>query len=282
MKVFISWSGATSHKIANVLRENLPIAIQSLEPYVSSKDIDKGARWSTEISKELEQCQFGILCITGDNLDAPWLLFEAGALAKNIDVGQVTPFLFGVEDEDLPPPLMQFQTTKFVESDVKKLIHSLNKANDSGELHEALLNKSFETMWPTIKESVDAIKLPKPATSSKAGSSSHDQSKLPEILAKMLDLLQRQHRLLSSPEQLVPREYIHSALGRQVLETAILILHTVIHLIILHTLNYPGLGRNSKIMLMVITWMTQCRARLSTIYMVTFAARLNLSLGGAA
>ena len=84
MKVFISWSGEKSHKIANILREWMPCVIQSIKPYVSSKDIDKGARWSTDIAKELEDSYFGIICVTKSNINAPWINFEAGALSKAV------------------------------------------------------------------------------------------------------------------------------------------------------------------------------------------------------
>jgi hypothetical protein len=41
MKIFISWSGELSHRVALELRDWLPMVINALEPYVSSKDIEK-------------------------------------------------------------------------------------------------------------------------------------------------------------------------------------------------------------------------------------------------
>ena len=61
MKVFISWSGDISHKVAMVLYGWLPDVIQSIDPYVSSEDIHKGTRWIMDISTELEKSAFGIL-----------------------------------------------------------------------------------------------------------------------------------------------------------------------------------------------------------------------------
>ena len=41
MKVFISWSGEKSKKIAEVFRDWLPQVIQAIEPFVSFEDIKR-------------------------------------------------------------------------------------------------------------------------------------------------------------------------------------------------------------------------------------------------
>lgn len=64
MKVFLGWSGSTSHKVALAFHDWLPKVIQAIKPYVSSEDIAKGARWATEIAKELESSNFGIISQT--------------------------------------------------------------------------------------------------------------------------------------------------------------------------------------------------------------------------
>ncbi|CAC9976768.1 hypothetical protein [Flavobacterium panici] len=53
MKVFISWSGERSKKVAELLDDWLQCVIQAVNPWMSSKDIDRGALWFTEINDQL-------------------------------------------------------------------------------------------------------------------------------------------------------------------------------------------------------------------------------------
>ncbi|HYO23671.1 MAG TPA: hypothetical protein VEQ85_01855, partial [Lacipirellulaceae bacterium] len=87
-------------------------------PYVSSEDIDKGARWSTDIAKELEAAQYGMICITKENVTAPWINFEAGALSKSLDKSSVTPFLLDIKRSEVQGPLLQFQSVILEKSEV--------------------------------------------------------------------------------------------------------------------------------------------------------------------
>ena len=82
MKVFLSWSGEKSRAVAEALREWLPKVLQEVEPLMSSEDISAGVRWQYLISEALEGSSVGILCVTRENQSAPWLNFEAGAIAK--------------------------------------------------------------------------------------------------------------------------------------------------------------------------------------------------------
>ena len=97
MRVFISWSGSRSNSLATFLEQWIPRVIQVVEPWVSSASIDPGTRWSDEVSRALEDLQFGILCLTPENLTSPWILFEAGALSKIVLKSHVVPYLFGFE-----------------------------------------------------------------------------------------------------------------------------------------------------------------------------------------
>ena len=212
MKVFISWSGNLSHKVARVLRDWLPSVIQSLEPYVSSEDIDKGTRWSTDISKELEQSTFGILCVTKENIDASWLNFEAGALSKAFDKSNVSPFLIGIKRAEIKGPILQFQSTIFEKDDIKKLLHSLNRACEPNNLKDERLDSIFEVWYPKLKEHLDLILQEiKPEEKITTEEKKTKQTFNNEILEEILELVRNQQKILKSPDILLPPDYIEYA-----------------------------------------------------------------------
>jgi len=221
MKVFISWSGEYSFKVALVFRDWLPSVIQSIDPFVSS-DIDKGARWSTDISKELEESSYGILCVTHENIDSPWLNFEAGALSKAVDKSKVSPFLFGVKRTEIKGqvPILLFQSTIYEAEDVYKLLKSINNACGDNKLSDERLTSIFDIWWSVLEEQLD--ELLSELEKKKIDKSLPPQTKKDngvELIEEILELVRSQQRILNSPEDLIPENYLRYVLAtRQVAE----------------------------------------------------------------
>jgi hypothetical protein len=157
MKVFISWSGSKSRAIALKLREWLPSVIQSVKPWMSSADIDAGGRWDKYIANELEETKFGIICLTKSNQTAPWILFEAGALAKTVEDTFVCPYLIDLEPLDVQHgPLSQFQAKRADEKETLELLYTINKALRDSNLTNEQLKKTFDLWWPELKTMLEA------------------------------------------------------------------------------------------------------------------------------
>ena len=155
MKVFISWSGDRSRAIADVQRQWLPSVLQAVRPYFSPDDVAKGSRWSSEIAKELDASRVGLLVITPENQEAPWLLFEAGALAKNLDRSKVCPLLFGgMEPTDVKGPLVQFQAAQFSKDEMKRVTKMINGELADAALAPHVLDDVFEMWWPKLEKLV--------------------------------------------------------------------------------------------------------------------------------
>ena len=213
MKVFLSWSGDLSHRVACVFRDWLPSVLQSVKPYVSSEDIDKGTRWSTDIAKELELSAFGIMFITHENIDAPWINFEAGALSKTVEKSKVSPFLFNIKRSDVKGPLLQFQSTIFDKEDVFKLVTSINNSSpETDKLEEVRLLKVFEVWWSQLETELANIKIPE--THTKSTTAKRIVSEVEPILEELLELARNQHKLLRSPEELLPPGYLQYAFSQ--------------------------------------------------------------------
>lgn len=188
MKIFISWSGERSRAIAAALREWIPRVIQSVRPWYSEEDIDKGARWSSEVGKQLESITLGIICVTPENAEAPWLIFEAGALSRILEKSAVCPFLMDLQPTDLRGPLAQFQATRAEKGDVLKLMHALNRKAVS-PIDQAILEEAFDAAWQKLERSLAEIRL-------RDSSGPHVQKRepadlIPEILERVRSIERR-------------------------------------------------------------------------------------------
>jgi hypothetical protein len=154
MKLFISWSGEVSKQIAGELREWLPLINQTIEPYMSSEDIEKGTHWSSSIRRELEVSSFGILILTPENTSSPWLHFEAGAIAKSVAEGRVAPILFNLKQSDIAQPLSLFQATLFEKGEMFRLLKTINQAEINDARAEKQLDTVFDRFWPDLEKSI--------------------------------------------------------------------------------------------------------------------------------
>lgn len=177
MKVFISWSGERSHSLGDALHDWIPLVLHYVEPWLSHADIEAGQRWAEQVAKELEASNFGIICVTRENVGSPWVLFEAGALAKSLQGSRVIPLLLDLEVRDITGPLAQFQAKKVERTGLLEVIQSLNQLAPH-PVPEDRVTQLFDALWPELEKKVAAI--PKTAAQAK-----HARPQ-PEILEELV------------------------------------------------------------------------------------------------
>jgi hypothetical protein len=160
--IFISWSGTRSQSIAEALKEWIPTVLQSAKPWMSEADIQKGSRGLYEVSRALEGIKIGIICLTPENLDAPWIVYEAGALSKTIDdkTRVCTYLLAGLQFQNVKPPLGMFQHTKAEKADTLRLIQTINIAINEEPIPDSNLVNVFEKMWPDLEKRLASMPSP--------------------------------------------------------------------------------------------------------------------------
>ena len=84
VKFFLSWSGERSRRVTKALRQLLEDVNHHFQPWMLETDIKAGTRWGTDLAKELEETNFGVICVTLESLRSPWLLFEAGCMIVEV------------------------------------------------------------------------------------------------------------------------------------------------------------------------------------------------------
>lgn len=209
MKVFVSWSGEQSQKFAEALKEWLEQCIQSVEVFFSSEDIEKGDNWQIKLSNELQDTNYGIVCLTPENIDAPWIHFEAGALSKLLD-SRVMVLAMNINFSDIKGPLKAFQATKFEKSDIFKLLKTINGLQEK-PLGEEKLKNSFEAFWPQFQTKIEKIKK---ETISESEDKKSSKINVSGTVDEILQIVRSQNALINNPEKLLPVEYLEYVFKR--------------------------------------------------------------------
>ena len=155
---------------------------------MSESEIDKGSRSLPEISKALADIKIGIVCLTPENRERPWLLFEAGALSKSIDERtRLCTYLIGeIEPSDVSPPLGMFQGTRATKDDTFRMVQTINRVVSEDPISDENLEAIFEAMWPKLESRLKSLPITETTVSASA--------KRPpdEIMAEILELVRAQ------------------------------------------------------------------------------------------
>jgi hypothetical protein len=155
LKLFICWGGERSKEIAAFLRDWLRNVHQNIEPFMSEEDIGKGERWSKVLTDKLEDSDFGLVCLTSENLTAPWLHFEAGALSK-IAGSHLVPILYKLQTEDINGPLKDFQAASL--DNKAQMRHVLTQINDvMADQGNSNWPGTFEVLWGEVEKKVKSL-----------------------------------------------------------------------------------------------------------------------------
>ncbi len=158
-RIFISWSGANSKEFAKGLKETLEKRVFSncdFECFVSDQDIASGSDWWDKIKKELRVCKLGIICITKENLRAPWIYFEAGAMVAR-EVPSIPLLVSCNTNALLSTPLNGKQAVDFY--DQKKFLKMLVDINRvmGYDLTENQLNTLGKEAYAELKKDLEAV-----------------------------------------------------------------------------------------------------------------------------
>ena len=131
------------------------MVVHQVDPWISGRDIDPGQRWALALGRELAQSDFAVICLTAENTRSPWILFEAGAVARSLEA-RVVPLLFGIQASQLDGPLSQFQSVQSDRAGIERLVSILYDVGKSG-LEASQRDLVFKQLWPVLEERLETL-----------------------------------------------------------------------------------------------------------------------------
>ena len=166
--IFICWSRPRGGRLAELCRDLLGRTIPKLKPRIfASPQIEKGARWFEEVLRQLEAAKVGIICLTPESLESPWLHFEAGALLRGMHAApggnepvqnRAFTFLYDVEPAALGGPLAQYQSTSAIRADTRSMLVSIARAMEIE--WDSRIEKRFSVAWTRFEQELRGLGIP--------------------------------------------------------------------------------------------------------------------------
>ena len=144
--VFLSWSGSKSKHYARAWHIWISDVFKSARVFMSDSDIKAGADWRKKLGSEIRGSKVGIVFVTAKNIRAPWILFEAGALAVAKRRRLIICIVSG-SAAALPSPLQAFNAVSADREGAKKVYRALK--DDIGKPRA-----KFSMVWPRLRNLV--------------------------------------------------------------------------------------------------------------------------------
>lgn len=111
--------------------------------------------------------------------------------------------MININPSEIRGPLSRYQGTKIEEDDFFQLIENINKQCDVPVSVEVLKN-TFSGLWSQMSSELSSIIA---KTKNSAATKNRKDSINTEAIEEILLLLRKQNSILSSPDQLLPRDY---------------------------------------------------------------------------
>lgn len=157
--VFLSWSGELSRCVALLFRDFMNELFTTSDiTFISCEDIKLGQKWAEILFKHLENDNLGIVFVTKENLTAPWLHYEFGALSKEA-FSRVIPVLIDLNRNDVDDtPIGQFQSAISIKKEnICKLMTGICK-HIKPSIRSKTLSRRFKKNWNKLRRDIEDAK----------------------------------------------------------------------------------------------------------------------------
>jgi hypothetical protein len=133
-------------------------------------------------------------------------------MSNAFDSSKVSPLLSGIEPEELPGSLAQFQCTRIYRDDVRRLVKSINEASPS-PIPAERVNKVFDLAWFRLTDQLGGLGAPPSTANAEAVTPASAKTQMPESQTKILVFLGQ------NPKARPTADEIARAIGENVTHT---------------------------------------------------------------